>query len=166
MRCILIIIIIFITYSFQVVKGNEYVPQIVDKESAIIIRTDKKTCFSVQLFSRVPEDGLYNKSLLVEKNKKTIAKINFPSSENIKNFSVNIKKHKKGFILECFYGGGDNLYSRHFYLKCDKDSMYLYKIIGTHITPNSDKTMTDKKYIQPPIDISDFDIVNYIDNTP
>lgn len=166
MRCILIIIIIFITYSFQIVKGNEYVPQIVDKELAIIIRTDKKTCFSVQLFSRFTEDGLYNKSLLVEKNKKTIAKINFPSSEDIKNFSVNIKKHKKGFILECFYGGGDNLYSRHFYFKCDKDSMYLYKIIGTHITPNSDKTMTDKKYIQPQIDISDFDIVNYIDNTP
>ena len=166
MRCILIIIIIFITYSFQVVKGNEYVPQMVDKESVIIIRTDKKTCFSVQLFSRFTEDGLYNKSLLVEKNKKTIAKINFPFSEDIKNFSVNIKKHKKGFILECFYGGGDNLYSRHFYFKCDKDSMYLYKIIGTHITPNSDKTMTDKKYIQPQIDISDFDIVNYIDNTP
>lgn len=164
MRCILIII--FITYFFQIVKGNEYVPQIVDKESAIIIRTDKKTCFSVQLFSRFTEDGLYNKSLLVEKNKKTITKINFPSSENIKNFSVNIKKHKKGFVLECFYGGGDNLYSRHFYFKCDKDSMYLYKITGTHITPNSDKTMTDKKYIQPQIDISDFDIVNYIDNTP
>lgn len=46
MRCILIIILIFITYSFQIVKGNEYVPQMVDKESAIIIRTDKKTYFS------------------------------------------------------------------------------------------------------------------------
>ena len=45
MRCILIIIIIFITYSFQVVKGNEYVPQMVDKESVIIIRTDKKHVF-------------------------------------------------------------------------------------------------------------------------
>lgn len=166
MRCILIIIVISITYSFQIVKGNEYVPQTVDKESAIIIRTDKKTYFSVQLFSRFTEDGLYNKSLLVEKNKKTIANIKFPSSEDIKNLSVKIKKHKKGFILECFYGGGNNLYSRHFYFKCDKDSMYLYKITGTHTTPNSDKTMTEKKHIKPQIDISDFDIVNYIDNTP
>lgn len=165
MRCILIIILIFITYSFQIVKGNEYVPQMVDKESAIIIRTDKKTYFSVQ-FCRFTEEGFYNKSLFVEKNKKTIAKIKFPSSEDIKNFSVKIKKHRKGVILECFYGGGNNLYSRHFYFKCDKDGMYLYKIIGTHTTPNSDKTMTDKKYIQPQIDISDFDIVNYIDNTP
>ena len=165
MRCILIIILIFITYSFQIVKGNEYVPQMVDKESAIIIRTDKKTYFSVQLFCRFTEE-VYNKSLFVEKNKKTIAKIKFPSSEDIKNFSVKIKKHRKGVILECFYGGGNNLYSRHFYFKCDKDGMYLYKIIGTHTTPNSDKTMTDKKYIQPQIDISDFDIVNYIDNTP
>lgn len=166
MRCILIIILIFITYSFQIVKGNEYVPQMVDKESAIIIRTDKKTYFSVQLFCRFTEEGFYNKSLFVEKNKKTIAKIKFPSSEDIKNFSVKIKKHRKGVILECFYGGGNNLYSRHFYFKCDKDGMYLYKIIGTHTTPNSDKTMADKKYIQPQIDISDFDIVNYIDNTP
>lgn len=115
---------------------------------------------------RFTEEGFYNKSLFVEKNKKTIAKIKFPSSEDIKNFSVKIKKHRKGVILECFYGGGNNLYSRHFYFKCDKDGMYLYKIIGTHTTPNSDKTMTDKKYIQPQIDISDFDIVNYIDNTP
>ena len=166
MRCILIIILIFITYSFQIVKGNEYVPQMVDKESVIIIRTDKKTYFSVQLFCRFTEEGFYNKSLFVEKNKKTIAKIKFPSSEDIKNFSVKIKKHRKGVILECFYGGGNNLYSRHFYFKCDKDGMYLYKILGTHTTPNSDKTMTDKKYIQPQIDISDFDIVNYIDNTP
>ena len=59
MRCILIIILIFITYSFQIVKGNEYVPQMVDKESAIIIRTDKKTYFSVQLFCRFTEEGFY-----------------------------------------------------------------------------------------------------------
>ena len=78
MRCILIIILIFITYSFQIVKGNEYVPQMVDKESAIIIRTDKKTYFSVQLFCRFTEEGFYNKSLFVEKNKnKPSAKANF-----------------------------------------------------------------------------------------
>ena len=166
MRCILIIILIFITYSFQIVKGNEYVPQMVDKESAIIIRTDKKTYFSVQLFCRFTEEGFYNKSLFVEKNKKTIAKIKFPSSEDIKNFSVKIKKHRKGVILECFYGGGNNLYSRHFYFKCDKDGMYLYKIIGTHTTPNSNKIITEKKHLQPQIDIKKFNVVNYIDNTP
>ncbi len=165
-RCILIIITVFITYSFQIVKGNESVPQIVDNEPVIIIRTDKNTYFSVQLFSCFSEGGFYTKYLLVKNNGETVANINFPSSEDIKNLSVNIKRHKKGFILKCYYGGGINLYSRYFYFKSDKDSMYLYKIIGTHTTPNSDKIITEKKYLQPQIDISNFDIINYIDNTP
>lgn len=165
MKCILILIIISITFPY-LGKGYAYNSQIVDKDSAITIRTDKKTYFSVQLFSRFTKDGLHNKFLLIERNKKTIANINFPSSEDIKNFSVNMKKHKKGFILECFYGGGNNLYSRYFYFKCDKDSMYLYKIIRTHTTPNSDKIITEKKYIQPQINIKKINIVNYIDNTP
>lgn len=126
----------------------------------------KKHIFLFNYFVDLQKKDFIINLFLLKKNKKTIAKIKFPSSEDIKNFSVKIKKHRKGVILECFYGGGNNLYSRHFYFKCDKDGMYLYKIIGTHTTPNSDKTMTDKKYIQPQIDISDFDIVNYIDNTP
>lgn len=157
---------ICITFPFQIGKGNASVLQTVDMESAITIRTRKKTYFVVQLFSGFTGDGLLGKSLLVENNKKAIANVNFPSSEDIKNFSVNIAKHKKGFILECLYGGGNNLYSRHFYFKCDKDSMYLYKIIGTHTTPNSDKIITEKKYMQPRIDVRDFNILNYLENTP
>ena len=157
---------ICITFPFQIGKGNASVLQTVDMESAITIRTRKKTYFVVRLFSGFTEDGLLGKSLLVENNKKAIANVNFPSSEDIKNFSVNIKKHKKGFILECLYGGGNNLYSHHFYFKCDKDSMYLYKIIGTHTTPNSDKIITEKKYMQPRIDVRDFNILNYLENTP
>ena len=53
-------------------KGNEYVPQMVDKESAIIIRTDKKTYFSVQLFCRFTEEGFYNKSLFVRGTERSV----------------------------------------------------------------------------------------------
>lgn len=166
MRCILILMIICITFPLQIGKGNASVSQTADVESAVTIRIHKKIYFVVQLFSGFTEDGLLGKSLLVENNKKAIANVNFPSSEDIKNFSVNIKKHKKGFILECLYGGGNNLYGRHFYFKCDKDSMYLYKIIGTHTTPNSDKIITEKKYMQPRIDVRDFNILNYLENTP
>lgn len=166
MRCILILMIICITFPLQIGKGNASVSQTADVESAVTIRIHKKIYFVVQLFSGFTEDGLLGKSLLVENNKKAIANGNFPSSEDIKNFSVNIKKHKKGFILECLYGGGNNLYGRHFYFKCDKDSMYLYKIIGTHTTPNSDKIITEKKYMQPRIDVRDFNILNYLENTP
>lgn len=159
-----LILIMCITFPFQIGKGST--SQIVDIESVITIRTQEKHIFVVQLFSRVTEEGFYIKSLLVEKNKKTIANIEFPSSEDIKNFSVNIKKHKKGCMLECFYGGGDNLYSRRFYFKCVKDNMYLYKVVGTHTIPNSDKNVTEKIYIQPQIDIRNFNILNYIENTP
>lgn len=166
MRCVLMLIIICVTFPFQIGKGNACVSQTVDKDSAIIIRTQANKHFVVRLLSGYTEEGFHIKTLLVENNNQTIADINFPSSENIKNFSVNIKKHKKGFILECFYGGGNNLYSRDFYFKCDKDSMYLYKIIGTHTTPDSDKTITERQYMQPRIDVRDFNILNYIENTP
>lgn len=151
------------TYS---TRDTDFNKTFVDIESAITIRTHRKTYFCIQLFRKFTEDGFYRKSLLVKNNNKDIASIDLPSSEDIKNFSVNMKKHKKGFILECSYEGGNNLYSRHFYFKGDKDSMYLYKIIGMHSKPNSDKIITENIYIRPQIDIRNFNIVNYIDNTP
>lgn len=151
------------TYS---TRDTDFNKTFVDIESSITIRTHRKTYFCIQLFRKFTEDGFYRKSLLVKNNNKDIASIDLPSSKDIKNFSVNMKKHKKGFILECSYGGGNNLYSRHFYFKGDKDSMYLYKIIGMHSKPNSDKIITEKIYIRPQIDIRNFNIVNYIDNTP
>lgn len=132
------------TYS---TRDTDFNKTFVDIESSITIRTHRKTYFCIQLFRKFTEDGFYRKSLLVKNNNKDIASIDLPSSEDIKNFSVNMKKHKKGFILECSYGGGNNLYSRHFYFKGDKDSMYLYKIIGMHSKPNSNKIITEKKYI-------------------
>ena len=163
MKCILILLIC-ITFPFQIGKGNT--SQIYGIESTISIKAQGKTYFVVQLFSRFTEDGEYIKSLHVEKNKKTIANINFPSSEDIKNFSVNIKKQRKNCILECFYGGGDNFYSRLFYFRCAKDNLYLYKIIETHTIVNSDKVITKKQYMQPQINITKFNILNYIENTP
>lgn len=151
------------TYS---TRDTDFNKTFVDIESSITIRTHRKTYFCIQLFRKFTEDGFYRKSLLVKNNNKDIASIDLPSSEDIKNFSVNMKKHKKGFILECSYGGGNNLYSRHFYFKGDKDSMYLYKIIGMHSKPNSNKIITENIYIRPQIDIRNFNIVNYIDNTP
>lgn len=129
------------TYS---TRDTDFNKTFVDIESSITIRTHRKTYFCIQLFRKFTEDGFYRKSLLVKNNNKDIASIDLPSSEDIKNFSVNMKKHKKGFILECSYGGGNNLYSRHFYFKGDKDSMYLYKIIGMHSKPNSNKIITEK----------------------
>lgn len=74
----------------------------VDKDSAIIIRTQANTHFVVRLLSGYTEEGFHIKTLIVENNNQTIAAMNFPSSENIKNFSVNIKKHKKDLYLNVF----------------------------------------------------------------
>ena len=47
-----IILITLITFSTQKVKGNECISQICDVESSIIIRTQEKEYFVVQLFQR------------------------------------------------------------------------------------------------------------------
>lgn len=77
-------------------------------------------------------------------------------SSNVDNFR----------LVDDFYGGGDNFYSRLFYFRCAKDNLYLYKIIETHTILNSDKVITKKQYMQPQINITKFNILNYIENTP
>ena len=88
-KCILISFLLCITFS-QMGKGNTNESQIQDIESSIIIRTQEKKYFVVQLLRGLTEEGFYTRFLIVKKNKKTIARIAFPSSEDVKNLSVNI----------------------------------------------------------------------------
>lgn len=104
---------------------------------------------------------------MLKKNKKTIARIAFPSSEDVKNLSVNINNNNNNdCILECNYGGGENFYSRYFYFRCAKDGLYLYKIVGTHFIPDSDKKIIKKRYIHPQINIKRINFLYYLENTP
>lgn len=144
----------------------QYVLQFGDIESSIIIRTQGKAYISVQLFRGFTEEGIYAKSLLVKRNRETVACVNFPSSEDVKNLSLKIRKYREGCVLECLYGGGNDLYSRRFYFKCTNDDLYLYKVVGTHTLPNSDKATTENKAIQPLVNIRDFNILQYLENTP
>ena len=95
-----------------------------------------------------------------------MSNIVFPSSEDCKNLSVYIRKHKGGFLLKCLYGGGDDIYSRSCYFKCANEDLYLYEVVGTHEIPNSNKKVTERKNIQPQISIGSFDILRYLENTP
>ena len=106
------------------------------------------------------------KKLLISKNRKDIVSIVLPSSEEVKNFNANIKKYRTGFILETLYGGGENFYTRSFYFKCIKGNLFLYKIVGTHIIPNSDKKLVNTKNIRPQINVRNFNIQYYLENTP
>lgn len=137
-----------------------------DIDTTVFIRAHEETYFLVQLLNEFIEDGGHIKSLHVEKNEKTIANIKFPSSEEVKNFSVNIKERRNGFRLECFYGGGNNLYNRRLYFKCANDNLYLDKIVATRTMPNSNRIIKEETDIQPRIDIRNLDILNYIENTP
>ena len=161
----IITLAILITFPFQIGKGNKSVLQTYDIKSSIVIRIQEKVCFVVQLLNGFTEKGIYSETLSIKKNKQEITRINLPSSEEIKNINVNIRKYRTGFILEAFYGGGNNLYNRRFYFKCAKSSLYLYKIVGKHIAPNSNKKIVEIKNIQPRIDIKDFKILSYLENT-
>ena len=148
-------------------KGNTNESQIQDIESSIIISTQEKKYFVVQLLRGLTEEGFYTRFLIVKKKqKKTIARIAFPSSEDVKNLSVNINKNNNDCILECNYGGGDNFYSRYFYFRCAKGGLYLYKIVGTHFIPDSDKKIIKKRYIHPQINIKRINFLYYLENTP
>lgn len=161
-----IILITLITFSTQKVKGNECISQICDVESSIIIRTQEKEYFVVQLFRGFTKEGEFVKKLLISKNRKDIVSIVLPSSEEVKNFDANIKKYRTGFILETLYGGGENFYTRSFYFKCIKGNLFLYEIVGTHIIPNSDKKLVNTKNIRPQINVRNFNIQYYLENTP
>lgn len=105
---------------------------------------------------------------MVTKNGQPAKNIILPSSEDIKNFSATIKQHdNKWCIIECQYGGGDNMYSRSFYFKCKDDDLYLYKCkaIGMHLVGDSYKKTSEKLKVQP-ISIMDFDTLPYLENTP
>ncbi len=138
-------------------KGNECISQICDVESSIIIRTQEKEYFVVQLFRGFTKEGEFVKKLLISKNRKDIVSIVLPSSEEVKNFDANIKKYRTGFILETLYGGGENFYTRSFYFKCIKGNLFL---------PNSDKKLVNTKNIRPQINVRNFNIQYYLENTP
>lgn len=97
-------------------KGNTNESQIQDIESSIIIRTQEKKYFVVQLLRELTEEGFYTRFLIVKKNKKTIARIAFPSSEDVKNLSVNINNKK-------IYTPTDKYKKNHFFILFRKYSV-------------------------------------------
>lgn len=159
-------LVISIVFSIQIGNGITYASQISDIESAIVVCAQAKTFFTVQLYRTLTKEGAYVRSIFVKKNDEAVANIILPSSEEVKNLSVKVKKYKKGCVFECFYGGGDNFYSRCFYFKCANGKLVLYQVVGTHSVVDSDKIVTEKKNIRPHINIKNFNILNYLENSP
>lgn len=164
MKYILTFLICFI-FSCYIGESKTDMPQSKYVESTIKICTKENLFFSIQLLNFFSEEGNY-KLLCVKRDGRHIANVKLPSSEDVKNLKTNIRKYRNDCILECLYGGGDNLYSRHFYFRCKNDNLYLYKVESMHTIPNAKTDATEETYIRPLVNIRNFDILNYLDNTP
>ena len=161
----IIILITVIIFSFQIGEANSFISLKNDIDTSIVIQTQRQKCVIVQLINKFTDTEGLTKILLIKKDKKLISKT-LPSADDIKNLNININKYRIGFILKAQYGGGDNIYNRNFYFKWTKGSFFLYKIVGTHVKPNFAKSITTIKNILPFINIRDFNIQCFLENTP
>ena len=136
-------------------------------EGAIVMRTSSNSYYFVQLFHDLTDEGDYIKRLLVTKNDQIVASIKLPSSEDVKNLSAVVKQYGKWCVLKRSYGGGDDMYSRNFYFKCDNEDLVLvkYKAAGMHFIKKSYRKKSEKINIRP-IKIEDFNILPYLENAP
>ncbi len=162
----IIILITFIIFPFQIGKANSLISLKNDIDTSIVIQTQRQKCIIVQLINKFTDTEGLTKILLIKKDKKKLISKTLPSADDIKNLNININKYRTGFILKAQYGGGDNFYNRDFYFKWIKGSFFLYKIVGTHAKPNFTKNIITVKNILPFINIRDFNIQCFLENTP
>ena len=162
----IIILIIFIIFPFQIGKANSLISLKNDIDTSIVIQTQRQKCIIVQLINKFTDTEGLTKILLIKKDKKKLISKTLPSADDIKNLNININKYRTGFILKAQYGGGDNFYNRDFYFKWIKGAFFLYRIVGTHVKPNLTKSIITVKNILPFINIRDFNIQCFLENTP
>ena len=162
----IIILITFIIFPFQIGKANSFISLKNDIDTSIVIQTQRQKCIIVQLINKFTDTEGLTKILLIKKDKKKLISKTLPSADDVKNLNISINKYRTGFILKAQYGGGDNFYNRDFYFKWIKSSFFLYKIVGTHAKPNFTKSIITVKNILPFINIRDFNIQCFLENTP
>ena len=162
----IITLITFVIFSFQIGKANSFMSLKSDIDTSIVIQTQRQKCIIVQLINKFTETEVLTKILLIKKDKKNLISKTLPSADDIKNLNINVNKYRTGFILKAQYGGGDNFYNRDFYFKWTKGGFFLYKIVGTHVKPNFTKSIITVQNILPFINIRDFNIQYFLENTP
>jgi hypothetical protein len=106
------------------------------------------------------------KTIELQKNFITECVLVLPKADiDVKNFSVNdIKKTKEGFAINVSWGGGFWFYNRVFNFIFNNNSFYLNKIVESHYYMQKEDGMSKEKIIAPPIEISKFELLDYIDN--
>ena len=162
----IITLITFVIFSFQIGKANSFMSLKSDIDTSIVIQIQRQKCIIVQLINKFTETEGLTKILLIKKDKKNLTSKTLPSADDIKNLNINVNKYRTGFILKAQYGGGDNFYNRDFYFKWTKGGFFLYKIVGTHVKPNFTKSIITVQNILPFINIRDFNIQYFLENTP
>ena len=115
-------------------------------------------------------DPLIPKDLNIVIGDEVISKIELPTADSVKNFSLNsIKKKKGGFEIKVDWGGGLHHYEIQFDFKCKKTGFYLYKVRKDSFStsnPDSgnflDKKETKVTKIEPHLPIEKFVMTDYL----
>ena len=115
-------------------------------------------------------DPLIPKDLNIVIGDEVISKIELPTADSVKNFSLNsIKKKKGGFEIKVDWGGGLHHYEIQFDFKCKKTGFYLYEVRKDSFStsnPDSgnflDKKETKVTKIEPNLPIEKFLMTDYL----
>lgn len=102
---------------------------------------------------------------LLENNIKT-STIWLPvADEEVKNFSFSkMEETQKGFKILVDWGGGNDFYQRTFFFSFKAGKFYLDNLVISNFTQEPEKKKTKRKSIRPPIEISQLNILDYINN--
>ena len=95
-----------------------------------------------------------------------MADISLPIADfDVKNFSVDtIEEINNGFKLSVNWGGGNDFYGRDFYFEYVENSFYLGKLMNRSYHLDSEKEISKKRNIIPPIRIDKLIISEYVKN--
>lgn len=87
------------------------------------------------------------------------------ADEEVKNFSLNkIQETRKGFKMSVDWGGGNYFYKRTFFFSYIDGKFYLYNLEIKNFTQNPENKESTRKSIKPLVEISQFNIFDYINS--
>lgn len=94
----IIILIIFIIFSFQIGKANSFISLKNDIDTSIVIQTQRQKCIIVQLINKFTDTEGLTKILLIKKDKKKLISKTLPSTGDIKNLNININTGQASYL--------------------------------------------------------------------
>lgn len=105
------------------------------------------------------------RKLLISRNNNGYKEIIIPSSDDVKNFSINSveKIDNNMMVIIVNWGGGNNFYKRKFIFELENGNFFLSEIIKQYYRTNEE--VEEKSIIiNPKLNINQFNLMDYIEN--